>query len=235
VGVGSGRVVHANVNCTDLERSVVFYRDTLGLSPHTRTAPTEPQPGDAFGLDRAQWDAWIMAGPGGFAAPVVDLLEWKVPPPVPADGSTLGYRRLRLVGAVAAAADPDGTALAVTVGPAALTGVEVACSDLARSQRFYDEIVGAPDFFELVAAPPGSGAAPGAANTVGIWRVALDTADLDADVAALGAAGVELVSPPVAMAMGPGLPVLRFVCFRDPDGAVLELIERPAAAATRPT
>ena len=39
--------------------------------------------------------------------------------------------------------------------------------------------------------------------------------------------GIETISPPVAMAMGPGLPVLRFVCFAGPDGEVLELIEQP--------
>ena len=30
------------------------------------------------------------------------------------------------------------------------------------------------------------------------------------------------------MAMGPGLPELRFLCFAGPDGEVLELIEQPA-------
>ena len=39
-------------------------------------------------------------------------------------------------------------------------------------------------------------------------------------VQALQAAGVEFLSEPVAM--GPGV---RFCCFRDPDGMVLELID----------
>ena len=39
--------------------------------------------------------------------------------------------------------------------------------------------------------------------------------------------GVATLSPPAAMAMGPGLPDLRFVCCRGPDGEVLELIEQP--------
>jgi len=39
--------------------------------------------------------------------------------------------------------------------------------------------------------------------------------------------GIETMSPPTAMTMGPGLPELRFVCFRGPDHEVIELIEQP--------
>ena len=60
-----------------------------------------------------------------------------------------------------------------------------------------------------------------------MWRLALLVGDLDHSCAQLAALGVETISPPVAMAMGPGLPVLRFVCFAGPDGEVLELIEQP--------
>ena len=66
------------------------------------------------------------------------------------------------------------------------------------------------------------------ANTVGIWRTALLVADLDAAVARLRAAGIELLSDPQALAMGPGVPDLRFVCFRGPDHEVIELIESPS-------
>ena len=43
-----------------------------------------------------------------------------------------------------------------------------------------------------------------------------------------GSLGIETISAPVTMAMGPGLPELRFVCFRGPDDEVVELIEQPA-------
>ncbi len=228
--VGAGGVVHLNVNCTDLDRSVAFYRDEVGLQAHVRTAPGSPQPGDAFGLASAQWDAWMMGGPGGFRGPVVDLLEWKVPaparrPPAP----TLGFRRLRLSAPGAAArplVDPDGTALDVEPGPGGPTGVAIACRDVARSEAFYNEVVGLGAFVALLdgrAAAP----APAAANTVGIWRMALGTEDIDADVAALAEAGARCLTPPVKMSMGPGLPELRFVLFPGPDGEMLELIERP--------
>lgn len=229
--VGAGGVVHVNVNCTDLDRSLAFYRDELGLAPVTRTAPAEPQDGGAFGLERAQWDAWMLGGPGGFGAPVVDLLQWIVPTPL-ARGApdTVGFRRLHLGGDVASSRelpDPDGTQIVVRPGGAGVVGVTIGCSDPDRSRRFYEEVVGLTGFVELV---PGRGAAPPAANTVGIWRMALGTRDIDSDVDQLARAGVRCVSEVAEMSMGPGLPLLRFVLFPDPDGTMLELIERPAQA-----
>jgi catechol 2,3-dioxygenase-like lactoylglutathione lyase family enzyme len=107
-----------------------------------------------------------------------------------------------------------------------LIGVTIACSDLGRSQQFYGEVVDLGGFVRLVA---GDGAAPPSANTVGIWRMALATDDIDADVAWLRQAGVPCRSEPVGLSMGPGLGPVRFVLFSDPDGTTLELIERPGA------
>ena len=70
---------------------------------------------------------------------------------------------------------------------------------------------------------------PRVANTLGMWRAAFLVADLDGAVAELARQRTETISPPVTMAMGPGLPTLRFVCFRGPDDEVLELIEEPTA------
>jgi catechol 2,3-dioxygenase-like lactoylglutathione lyase family enzyme len=97
VSISPTRIFHVNVNCTDLERSLGFYRDLVGLRPRNRTAPTEPQPGGAFGLDQVQWDAWMLEGDAGTASPVLDLLEWKVPMPGAAavgDPTAPGFNRL---------------------------------------------------------------------------------------------------------------------------------------------
>ena len=121
--IGINAVLHINVNCTGLDRSVEFYRQVAGLTPISHTAPESPQPGGAFGLDSAQWDAWIMAGPLRFERPVVDLLEWKVPPPSgrPARrGQRLGFEALRLsvpdVEAALATATSLGGATTVRTG-----------------------------------------------------------------------------------------------------------------------
>jgi catechol 2,3-dioxygenase-like lactoylglutathione lyase family enzyme len=76
--------------------------------------------------------------------------------------------------------------------------------------------------------PPVEFEAARPANAVGAWRTALVLDDLDAATARLRGAGIELLSDPVSMAMGEGLPELRFVCFAGPDREVLELIESPA-------
>ena len=72
---------------------------------------------------------------------------------------------------------------------------------------------------------PSDSAAPYAAlNHLGIARIALYSSDLDADVEELRAAGVEILSPP-ATVFWDGRPSSTFVCFKDPDGTVLELVQ----------
>jgi len=59
---------------------------------------------------------------------------------------------------------------------------------------------------------------------LGIVRIALASDDLDADMEALKAEGVEFLSEPATVTMEGQRPT-RFVCFRDPDGTVLELVQ----------
>lgn len=59
----------------------------------------------------------------------------------------------------------------------------------------------------------------------GLARLALATSDLDADHAHLVSAGVEIVGPPATVMIDEQRGT-RFLCFRDPDGTFLELVER---------
>ena len=61
-------------------------------------------------------------------------------------------------------------------------------------------------------------------NHLGIARIALASSDLDGDMARLKAEGVEFISEP-ATVIWEDHPSSRFVCFKDPDGTVLELVE----------
>jgi catechol 2,3-dioxygenase-like lactoylglutathione lyase family enzyme len=236
------RVVHVNVNCSDLERSMAFYGDEIGLSATTRTTPSAPQPGAAFGLDLVQWDAWMMAGTLGFDGVVIDLLEWKVPPPTgDADTSTAtGFRRLRLVTPNAGPDhDPDGTPLEIVSGATPrVAGVEIGCSDMTASIAFYRDVVGlqivgpgsladarGPDVFVVDVVPAPVSTRPRVANELGMYRMALLTDDIDREDSVLRRAGVEPYSPPAALEMGPGIPPLRALFFPDPDGTTLEYIE----------
>lgn len=77
-------VMHVNLNCSDLERSLAFYREAVGLTPAAHTHPP-PQPGFPMGdieaPDAVQWDAWILQDERGFGGPSLDLLQWRLPAP----------------------------------------------------------------------------------------------------------------------------------------------------------
>ncbi len=60
---------------------------------------------------------------------------------------------------------------------------------------------------------------------LGLARLALATSNMDADLATLAGMGVELVGPPARVVLANGQSGGRFVCFKDPDGTVLELVE----------
>jgi catechol 2,3-dioxygenase-like lactoylglutathione lyase family enzyme len=293
------RIFHVNVNCTELERSRRFYIDAFGLTASVRTAPDVVQPGTAFGLERARWDAWVLLGTSGYDGGAVDLLEWQEPRPtgaVPASFATTGFQRIgisvpdldatvarvrRAGGAgwsdvhaheiagrtvrLVMANDPDGVAIELIEGDGPrVSFVACGCTDLERSVAFYTGLgfrefarfptrtddaahlrIGGPaEFDEVMLAAPGGGevslilvefAQPSVeraparpANAVGMWRLALLVDDLDDAIRAPVATGATLLSDPVEMAMGDGLPVLRFVCFRGLDDEVIELIEQPA-------
>jgi catechol 2,3-dioxygenase-like lactoylglutathione lyase family enzyme len=78
-------VMHVNVNCSDLEQSLAFYRDAIGLvpGPHTNPPPQQGFPlGDTPQIpDVVQWDAWILQDARGFGGPGVDVLQWRIPEP----------------------------------------------------------------------------------------------------------------------------------------------------------
>lgn len=64
----------------------------------------------------------------------------------------------------------------------------------------------------------------------GLARVALSTTDMDADLATLQSMGVELVGPPARVEVNGVATGGRFVCFKDPDGTILELVEMQGAS-----
>ena len=63
-------------------------------------------------------------------------------------------------------------------------------------------------------------------NHFGIHRMAFSTSDIEADVAALKAQGVEFISPVTPCCSGPDA-WGSIVAFYDPDGTVVELVETP--------
>ncbi len=64
-------------------------------------------------------------------------------------------------------------------------------------------------------------------NHLGIARITLLTTDLEADIGLLSSQGVEFFSEPVNIDRPTGNE--RFVCFKDPDGTIIQLVETDAA------
>jgi catechol 2,3-dioxygenase-like lactoylglutathione lyase family enzyme len=62
-----------------------------------------------------------------------------------------------------------------------------------------------------------------ALNHIGIPRIAIWTLNLDSDITLLESQGVVFYSEPVRPAGPYGF--LRFACFEDPDGTVIELVQ----------
>jgi catechol 2,3-dioxygenase-like lactoylglutathione lyase family enzyme len=116
--------------------------------------------------------------------------------------------------------------------------VNINCSDFDRSRQFY-EMLGFWVVMPVV--PDGSGDVAAAVGMEGYQvRGALmrhkdrsvidllewqDPRDERPDIERLSAEGVEFLSQEVAVVEGPDGSATRFICFRDPDGTVLELVE----------
>ena len=69
-------------------------------------------------------------------------------------------------------------------------------------------------------------------NHLGLSHISLKTTNLDADVTTLQAQGVEFFSDPVTI--NRPVPNSRLVCFKDPDGTLIELIELGDAVIGEP-
>ncbi|MBL6750702.1 MAG: VOC family protein [Nevskia sp.] len=77
--------------------------------------------------------------------------------------------------------------------------------------------------------PPTTGTPYPCLNHAGICRLAFEVEDLAAAVAELSAMGAELLGPVVRNEIAPGVAPrggdVSFVCFKDPDGNVLEFMQ----------
>ena len=71
--------------------------------------------------------------------------------------------------------------------------------------------------------PPTQGQPYATLNNVGICRVAFTVDDIDETYEQLKAKGIQFVAP-LKKLEGPGVARIAVVCFRDPDGTVLELL-----------
>ena len=94
------RLLHVNVVCTDLERSVDFYSRLLGGEVLSRIEKTDSpfMRAQGYGGQNAYRAAFI-GFPKPEGGPVIDLLEWVDPPEgrrAPLDAKDLGIPRMAI-------------------------------------------------------------------------------------------------------------------------------------------
>ncbi|WP_146097587.1 VOC family protein [Nocardia nova] len=157
--------------------------------------------------------------------------------------------------------DPDGVVVELVEIESAPSDPQTAlisherlsCSDLSASLRWYSRIGFAerargedwvslilpedPTFsLELEQAPPSAVAPQRAANTQGLYRMALAVDDVRAAHAALAAADHPGLQQPTFIPM-PDVPTGGFTVLflADPDGVVVELVDRPRTEVRRPS
>ena len=96
------RIVHFNVVCSDIEKSLEFYCDLLGghlLGNREKEAITKRKTesrgvGIALGLgETAEWKGWLIRFGYDKSATVIDLLQWTKPP-----STGKSYEKLNNVG-----------------------------------------------------------------------------------------------------------------------------------------
>ena len=144
--INTRKILHNNINCSDLEQSIAFYGMLGFFAPPAIDVEASAEDAAGLGMPPYQLRASSIIHTDGF---VIDLIKWVDP-----------Y-------------DPS-----------------------------------APYAF---------------VSHLGLSRISLKTTDLDADMTTLQAQGVTFFSEPVTI----DRPVVnsRIVCFKDPDGTLIELIE----------
>jgi catechol 2,3-dioxygenase-like lactoylglutathione lyase family enzyme len=128
---------------------------------------------------------------------------------------TIGFRVIHVFGDDKIGLDPTGDVMEGMSG-GRTRGVVMSLGD---HPRCFTKL----ELLEHVA-PPTEPAHPRPMHAVGLARLAIRCKDLPAEVARLEAAGIAMEEIQETDIVGAS----RFVLFRDPDGALLELIEFPA-------
>jgi catechol 2,3-dioxygenase-like lactoylglutathione lyase family enzyme len=167
------KLFHANVVCSDFEKSYAFYTRQVGLIPLTRRGAGIPDPAK---------------------------------PTRAADGRLPGEARTR---------PQDGAASARALGLKGDMG--------SRGVLLYWP--GSPEgpYIDLLQWTEGDQPLERTPKQTGLARLAMQVDDVEGEHARMRERGVEFLSEPVAILLG--ATTIKIVCFHDPDGTLVELVE----------
>jgi catechol 2,3-dioxygenase-like lactoylglutathione lyase family enzyme len=223
--VGVGPFLHI---ISDLDQSLAFYHDVLGLEvsgplgEHKFT--DNPAVANLYGVPGKQFRAAVLKIPG--SAMGIELVQWgeaRKPKGEPIAGPGVATLSLRRSDAPKSLRDPDGFPVELEQSENPGADLTVSVSDIGKTTELYGRLLGLKEDrirFKKVQA----GHAPGAPfpeACQGMLRVFVR--DVDALTASLKNAGWPVITTggaPVTLPQGQ-----RVIIFRDPNNFYLQLME----------
>jgi catechol 2,3-dioxygenase-like lactoylglutathione lyase family enzyme len=223
--VGVGPFLHI---VSDLDQSLAFYRDTLGLEltgpPGEHKFTDNPAVANLYGVPGKQFRAAVLKIPGSEMG--IELVQWgeaRTPKDVPLSGPGVATLIVRRAGTAKQLHDPDRFPVEVeqSENPAALLSVSV--NDVDKATALYDRVLGLKsDRIRFAKAATGDGRdAPFPSAGQGMLRVFVR--QIDALTASLKSAGFTVITTggaPVTLPQGQ-----RVIILRDPNNFYVQLME----------
>lgn len=237
--VGVGNFLHM---ISDLDQSLAFYRDTLGLElagpPGEHKFTDNPAVANLYGVPGKQFRAVVLNIPG--SAMGIELVQWgeaRTPlrDPVPDPGAvTLILRQTNAAGERKALRDPDGFAVEVERSENPGADLSVSVADVTKTTTLYASVLGWKQDGDRLTVPGSSvrvrfTKAKGAAGLnvafpePGRGMLRLLVRNINGAAESLQSAGFSAITTggePVKLPQGP-----RVIIVRDPNNFFLQPME----------
>jgi catechol 2,3-dioxygenase-like lactoylglutathione lyase family enzyme len=225
--VGVGPFLHI---VSDLDQSIAFYHDELGLE---LTGPAgehkftdNPAVANLYGVPGRQFRAAVLKIPG--SAMGIELVQWgeaRKPKGEPIAGPGVATLLLRRPDGPKSLHDPDGFPIEIERSENPGAELSVGVRDIGKATELYNRVLGLKSVpIRFTRAKPGDGRdVPFPHPGQGMLRVFVR--NIDALTASLKTAGFSVITTggaPVTLPQGQ-----RVIILRDPDGFYVQLMEPP--------
>jgi catechol 2,3-dioxygenase-like lactoylglutathione lyase family enzyme len=228
--VGVGPFLHI---VSDLDQSLAFYRDTLGLEltgpPGEHKFQDNPAVANLYGVPGKQFRAAVLKIPGTETR--VELVQWSDSRPLGADGyAQLALFRPDAAPRLAVLHDPDGLPVQISRAENLAVYLGVTADDLPKTLALYEKVLGFKADRNWLSIPGtslrirlGETRASDTHNQPSRAMLRLQVHNIDALTASLKSAGFSVITTggaPVTLPQGQ-----RVIIVRDPNGFYLQPME----------
>ena len=223
--VGVGPFLHI---ISDLDQSLAFYHDVLGLEmtgpPGEHKFTDNPAVANLYGVPGKQFRAAVLKIPGSPMG--IELVQWgeaRKPKGEPIAGQGVATLFLRRSDGPKSLHDPDGFPVELEQSENPGADLTVSVSDIGKTTELYGRLLGLKaDIIRFKKVKAGD--APGAPfPEAGQGMLRVFVRDVDALTASLKSAGFSVITTggaPVTLPQGQ-----RVIIFRDPNSFYLQLME----------